>query len=450
MEDACLKGLILKKLSLDVLVKTSWLILIVLFLYQFALVCTYSVDVPFKDEWTYLSPHHPLTLPENLTLNWLFARILEHTIVVTNIMTWINFKMFGLDLYKQKIINYVLFGILLALLIHYKNRLIGRNNFRMFPAFLFFLLSPIAVENHSWAFQSQFHLVLIFFLLMLGNLQSGRLSAANTAIFIFVSILAIYSFAAGVIMAAVCLVFRNMLLIQSVVADKCTKRNGLLHAAAGMIFIGGTIIYWFQGYERPKIIPPRSWPVSFEFWDYFLNLLSFGFGFDTQSILPGILVLILTVLPICLFIIDRKRRFNPGVQSLNAGLIAVLAVSISIAIGRIGVSSPKTSRYVEITFMLVPLVSMAWWLLLENSKAKYVFLLFLWSSCFFSFLDNWKPTLYLEAYQTDMATLDCIRNYYTFGGDAVCQEFWVTPAHLEKARRLNIHFMRQIVSVIQP
>jgi len=440
----------MKRISSDNLSRASWLILAALYLYQLVLIYKYSVDVPFKDEWVYLKPGHPLCLPENLNLGWLFTRISEHTIVMTNLLTWINFKLFGLDYFKQKIINYIIFGILLLAIIRLKNRVIGSSRFRMFPVFLFFLLSPIAVENHSWAFQSQIHLVLLFFVLMLISMKSESLAAVETLLFLSVAILAIYSFAAGVILASICLIFRNLHLVSLIATKKIGKRAGLLNAAICTIIIGGIIALWFADYKKPDYIPPGIWPTEPAFWDYYLNLLSYGFGFDSQSLLPGAFILIISILPLCLFQTDKTKRHDPDVLCISTAIIAVLTVLASISFGRASIGDAKTSRYAEISFMLIPFLSMAWWLLLKNSPAKNLVLPLLWISCFCSYLDNWAPNLYLETYRSDTSTLGCISDYYKFGGDAVCQEYWITPAHLEMAKKLRINFTRQAQSAIQP
>ena len=437
-----MKGLNLKKISSDILVKGSWLTLIALYVYQFVLIYKYSVDIPFKDEWVYFKPGHPLRLPESLNLNWLFTRISEHTIVMTNLLTWLNFKMFGLDFFKQKIFNFIIFGVLLLAMIRLKDRIIGRSSFRIFPAFLFFLLSPIAVENHTWGFQSQIHLVLLFFVLMLIYMKDERLSAVGTTIFLSASILAIYSFAAGVILALICLIFRNLHIVSLIAKNEIGKRAGLLNAATCSVIIGGIIALWFTGYEKPDYIPPGIWPTEAAFWDYYLNMLSFGFGFDSQNLLPGVIFLILSLLPVVLLF---TRRLDADVICISAAIIAVLAVLASISFGRASLGGAKTSRYVEISFLLIPFVAMAWWLPLKSSLAKNLVLSLLWISCFCSYLDNWIPSLYLEVYRSDRSTFDCVSNYYRFGGDALCQEYWITPAHLENARDLNINFTRQAV-----
>lgn len=428
------------KLVCHSIVKLAWILLVVLYLYQFVLIYKYSVDIPFKDEWVYFKPDHPLQLPETFNLNWLFARISEHNIVSTNILTWVNYKIFGLDYYKQKIINYIMFAILLLLVIRLKNSIIGIDRFQLFPMFLIFLLSPIAVENHTWGFQSQIHLALIFFLLMLICLRKNSLETTTTLLFITASVMAIYSFAAGVILALVCLFFRDLQVIVSVAKAPRAGQKTLLNAAFCTIVIGVAVTLWFKGYKRPDFVPPGVWPNEMAFWDYFLNLLSFGFGFDTQNLLPGAFFLIFSLFPVLAFSSDSKRRFEPDVICVSAAIIALLAVLLSISFGRASIGDPKTSRYAEISFMLVPLIAMAWWLLLKNSTAKNLFLSLLWISCFCSYLDNWSPALYRETYHSDRTTLDCVNNYFQTGGDAVCQEYWITPAHLEKAKNLKIHF----------
>lgn len=423
-----------------IIVTSIWTILIALYLYQFILIYKYSIDIPFKDEWVYLKPGHPLCLPEKFSITWLLTRISEHHIVATNLLTWFNFKLFGLNYYLQKIINYLLFGFLLSTILLFKNRVIGRDNFRMFPAFLFFLLSPIGVENHSWAFQSQIHLVLLFFMLMLILMSDRPSTTGNTVIFSILAIMAIYSFAAGVILVLACLAFRDLLLASSVATNTTVKRNNLLNAAACTLVIGTFLALWFVGYEKPDYIPPRIWPNDPAFWDYFLNMLGFGFGVDGQSMITGAIILFFITVPLLLLAIDKHKRRESGTVCVAAAISAVLAVLMSISLGRASIGDAKTSRYVEISFLLIPFTAMAWWLLLKSARTKRFILSGLWMFCFCNYLDNWLPTLYLEVYHSDKSTLECVTDYYRSGGDAVCQEYWITPAHLEYAKKLRINF----------
>jgi len=365
------------------------------------------------------------------------------SIATTNLLNWINFKLFNLNYTVQKVINYLIYGVLLLTIIHLKNKVIGRGNFRTFPAFIFFLLSPIAVENHSWAFQSQIHFVLLFFVLMLAHMHENVFSSKETAIFLAASCLALYSFAAGALFVLTCLAFRNLQTISLLTADKAERQKRVRNAVTCTLIMGGVSALWFLGYEKPDFLPPRTWPNEIAFWDYFLNTLSFGFGVDSLNLYIGIIFLILVIAPLCFFVADHKKYLKPDVLCISAGIIAVIAVIMSVSFGRANIGYPKTSRYVEISFMLIPFTAMAWWLLLRNSPFQKALLFFLWMACFIGYLDNWTPAQYLEAYNADRYTLDCVTNYYTAGGDAACQDHYITPAHLEYARKLKVNFARR-------
>lgn len=147
-------------------------------------------------------------------------------------------------------------------------------------------------------------------------------------------------------------------------------------------------------------------------------------------------------MPLLLFLLDKKRRLNAEVVCIAATILAVHAVLAAISFGRADFGDAKTSRYSEIGFMLIPFISMAWWLLLKSSLVRNIVLSLLWLSCFLSYLDNWTSALYFETFHSDRNVQECVNSYYRLGGDAVCQDYWITPAHLEKARQLQTSFTR--------
>ncbi len=426
------------------LAKPLWSGFVIMYLLQLYIIAANSVDIPFQDEWKYFEPWHPMCFPETLSLKWLLTRNNEHHLFFTHLMSWINLKLFGMNFTIQKIINYLIFGFLLALINRLKNQLVGHDKFIYFPVFLIFTLSPIVAENHTWAFQTPFHFVLIFFILLVTQLSFNDLSVKRSATILLISNMAMYSLASGVVFSAVCILFRSIYLSEAeeTISAKLSYR---LHILLLLTVIGLSVILWFLGYHKPDAALNRTWPSELAFWDYFLNLLSFGFGFSSMNIVPGIFLSVFTLLPVVLMLVDKKTRTRPEVISISAAITGLITVLLIISFGRAGLGEPKTSRYAEFAIFIIPFVSIAWWLLLEKSKWRAHVLGVFWLVCsgsFYNSWDEWSEDKYHYAHQADSETLECVERYYSGNGDGKCQGFWMEPEDLDFARKLNVHFTR--------
>ena len=179
-----------------------WLLVLSVYLAQLLAIWQYSADLPFWEEWEYFLPEG---LPNGLSWDWLFNFAGYHRVVPTKLMAWLNLQLFGLDFKLQKLFNYFIFVGLLLTLVSLKNRMIGKKEFMLFPAFLLFLLSPIMYENHSNSYQSQIHLVLIFTLMAMFHVYDDSFRAKSVAVFLICLVAAINTFSAGMTIAAVLL-----------------------------------------------------------------------------------------------------------------------------------------------------------------------------------------------------------------------------------------------------
>lgn len=426
-------------------VKLLWISFIALYFYQFLIIQENSIDIPFQDEWKYFEPGHPMCFPDKFSLNWLLTRSNEHFIVLTQLMAWANLKLFGMNFHLQKLVNFVIYGLLLYKIIQLKNKLVTSDNFPMFPAFLIFTLSPIAAENHIWAFQSQFHFVLIFFVMLVMQMANKETTTLSTLFVVLITNLAMYSLSAGVIFVIVCIVFRGYKLLVDCFSNQMPQLKLFSPDSIILIVTVLSIILWFTGYHKPDAALNRTWPNEFVFWDYFFNLLSFGFGFSTLNILPGFVLFLFTILPVLILLTDKKSRARPEILSICAAIAGLIAVLMAISLGRASIGEPKTSRYAEFALLLIPFVAIAWWLLLEKLRQRTAVLALFWTICFCSFFSSWNEwsfDKYRYVRQFDASTLDCVRQYYNGSGDGNCQGFWMAPEDLDYAQKLNLNFTK--------
>jgi hypothetical protein len=421
--------------------RLAWLVLAALAVFQFLMIVRNAVDVPFIDEWDYFSAQG---LSRDLSWSWLFGFNNEHRIVLTKMLAWINFRIFGLDFAVQKMLNFLLYCGLLAMIGRFGKRVAGAEGFTLFPLFLVFLLSPLAVENHLWAFQSQFHLVLLFSVLALPYACAEERTGIGTAAFCSWLVLAMFTVSAGVFFAVVYLACAGLF----TAARSLGKRNGRgagwrFVLFSGVVIVAGIVLSRWG--NVPNGWPPRVYPFEALFWESFLNIISFGFGFRQLSVIPGLVCLALALTPLVMLLSNRETRWRSSTWQLLAGILGILAVIAAISVARAYFAAPKISRYTEIVFLLIPYLSLAWWLALRPGRLHATVLTLVWLFCFAAFWGDWSTEIWAIERQNDIATLECVEAYYTWNGDGACQDR-VTPEKLDRARQLGVHFTRQFAS----
>jgi hypothetical protein len=431
------------------LVLLSWVPVAALYLYQLLNIRRYAVDIPYWDEWEYFRPD---ALPAGFTWQWLFKFHNEHRIVPTKLMAWLNLEFFGLDFVLQQLVNFVLFGCLLAAVYFLARRVTGDDRFSVFPLFLVFLLSPLNYANHLWAFQSQFHLVLLFGMLALGSAFPERVGWSEAIKFSLLTILAIYSFSAGPVFA---IVFAGCFLVYVFAANRqqrVTARDALLAVAIVVGFLGAGLVCWFHGYVKPPLHPELVYPVTARFWSFFLSLTGLGFGYTPAEAstgwIMGALCLVSVLLPVVALLLNKKTRWQPGTWTVATGIAAILALLAAIAMGRADLELPGEPRYNEFAFMLIPLAALAWWQAAPQGRIRLVALSLLWLLCSGGYLDKWSFDVYREVQQQRTGASECIAGYYLGQGDGNCPMSYDVPLNnfLDRAKQLRINFVRKLRS----
>lgn len=424
--------------------RVAQLTLAVCCLIQFYLICQNAVDVPFWEEWEYFKLD---ALQHNFSLSWIYRFALDHRIVPTKVMAWINFKLFGLDFARQKIFNYLIFLGLIAAVVKLKNMVVGSTAFVLFPAFLVFMTSSIAYENHLFSYQSQIHFVLLFAVAALYFAYEDGVTMRSTIVFPLILLASITTFSAGVVFSCVYLMFRTMYIAMLRIQQRITSKQGLLSLAANFGIVGVGILSWFCGYEANPLSTPRVSIFSRQFWECFLDLVSFGFGFEVDSVLPGVLCLFVVIGPVFLLMSRKRTIVSPESWRVATGIMGIVAVLASIAMTRGGLAGAgKTSRYAEFGFMLIPLAALAWWLVLRPGMQRITVLLALWLLLFISYFDNWSANPYRVSKQLDLVLIENLELQEKAGGDFLLPETYpfTIKDYFERARKLNVHFTRQL------
>lgn len=424
--------------------KVAWLMVFFVFALQLYRLARLAVDVPYLDEWTYFAQG---SIIEGFSWSRLFAFHNEHRIVLTKLMTWLNMKFFALDFFGQQIVNYLMYGLIVAVVVKLKQRMTTAP-FHLFPLFVVFLLSPLNIENHMWGFQSQFHLVVIFSLLALAYSFNRDESARDHWIAALCILLAAYSFSAGVVLGILLLASRTAFAVSARFGSNSSAPAVSLQAWLPSAVAAIGLACWFIGYKKPEHHPDLALPFSAGFWDYFLNVLSFGFGVRQMSLLWGVLCLALVLTPLLILWVRRDPLQRSARWHITATIMSVLAFLAVISMGRAGIGVPKSSRYAEFGLLLIPFGALAWQMALPPGRVRGCLLTLFWLFCAYTTSPHWSDRPYRELRSSRLLTLECVERYYNGESDGACAEGFKKPIgpYMDAARAVNVSFTRQFTT----
>lgn len=419
-----------------------------LYLFHLSFVWRYAVNVPYYDEWESFNPDQ---LPAGLTLHWLFAQHNEHRMATNKLLIWLLYQVNGWDVAAHQVLNFILYGALVAFIIYLTTKLAPEAPDWAAPLFAVFLLSTAGIQNHAMAYQSAFHFWLLFFLVSARALFDAAQRTAVLAAGCAASVLSIYSLASGVVSSVVLLAGFALFKASRAYGSEggAARRRELLQLLLVAAVIGGAVALWLAGYEKPPQHPTLAGPLSAEFWDYFLNVLSFCFGVDSFSKAAGVVCLLVVLAPVCVPLVKGGRRSSPERWAAFSTAACLLAVLASVAAGRaaFGAAQAKSSRYAEFGMVLVPLAAVSWaGLLRHNKRMKAAFLAVLWAAVFAAFLNNWRFRDYRVEHAARLKGVECVRSYYLAGGDGLCPVLYPGPlgARLESAKKLDAAVYRDL------
>lgn len=397
------------------------------FLLHFSAIVKYAVNVPYWDEW---EAFQPTGLLANPSFSQFFAQHNEHRILTTKILTYLLYEFDGWNIATHQIINFVIYGLTVFFLVY-----VVRKSTPQLPAwillcFTVFLFTTVNWENHFWGFQTQFHFSLLFLFLSVWFLFKENQTWSNLIAGVFFTFLLVYSLSGGLV-ESIALVGIFVLYKALRINKSGNKKLELfqLVVVAGLICI--IISSYFIGYVKPINHPPYTFPYEKKFWVYFLNLLSGGFGYKVANILPGSLIFLFTLIPVIGNVYKKRGELENQTWILITLTLCIYASLVSIVIGRaqFGTGHSKAPRYAEVIFMLIPLSIALWSIFLEyNVKFRRYLLTVFWLFCFGSFFSYWNFwKLYRNEGNQRLQGIECIKNYYTNGGDGNCQTIYPHP-----------------------
>lgn len=432
---------------------TTWLTRLLLILCitiysgHFWIIFKNAVNVPFWDEWGILNPD---ALPAGFTLRWIFQQANEHRIVPTKLLAWGLFYVSGHNHVLSMVITYAIYGLLLTCIVLFARRIVPHVPLWVTLAFIIFLLSPINWENHFWGFESSFRFAVLFTLLASYFLFSEPQTGSRLALGALMGVLATFSFFAGLVAVCILIVLFAWFKIGRALRFSGSHRRGeYVQLTAVVTPVLSFVALYFIDYQSSPAHAGLALPYEASFWRFFTNIVSWGFGFETDSVMLGALCLLLVLAPIALEIWHKGWRISGSSWAIYAFSLGMLGVLASIAAGRANLSGrAKISRYADFAIMLVPFTALAWAIFLKDRATlkKYV-LVGLWVFCClgFSYKWLWFP-IYSVQRDSHKEGVECIKSYYQRGGQALCPTLHPTPIGpmLDEAKKLNLSFYREI------
>jgi len=354
-----------------------------LYVFIFGQICFFAVNVPFNDEWT--------EFPRQPVLPWLFSQHNEHRIVTTRIVIYVLWLLDGWNLAHQQILNFLLFGGLMLSLVAIARKFQPDLPSWVVFSFAIFTLSPINVENHVWAFCTQWHFVMLSLIWCAAFLFDSRQRPRELVAGTLCGLACIYSMASGITSILIILLGFAIFKTRRAAAAEApgarrTEWLGLL--AVACVLVAGLALY-YVGFTFDT--PPAK-PVTLAYWKYFFLMLSSGFG-ALDRIRVGEIGLLWFLAPAALEFTLRHQSKRPAALWPLLLLPACLLVGIATtASGRLhlGLMTALANRYTEFTLVAVPLLATALWAALRDHVRwrPYVVGAF-WLFCFVTYEPNW-------------------------------------------------------------
>ncbi len=436
---------------------TAYAVFLAVLSYHFFVLWKTSVDIPFWDEWETLNAH---ARPSGtLSLKWLTAQHNEHRIVFTRLLTWAHYQLHHWDLRVAILTNFVLYTLILGTIAYWVRKIHPDFKRWILALFMTFLLSPINSENHGWAFQSQFHFTILFFLLSSTQLFHPSQSRSRLLLGSLFAVCELYTFGSGIVFAIVLGVTFSVFKILRAHRNHTHAQKEILSLATVLLILGAGLGSWLYGFHPVDSHPQLALPYQLSFWRFFSNLVSLGFGYLPVNFLIGMICVTWISIPIYLSLKKIYQLNRHGNSLVTADqtqedawrwmnltwVLGVLGALSAITLGRagFGVQASKTSRYAEIAMMLVPWVLCLWYLELKDQpklKLKAIWITAI--IAFFGFGQHKSFGRYQDARVGRLEGVQCVREFYQGKNDGNCPSLYPMPIadYLRRAQALQMSF----------
>ena len=431
--------------------KLPLLVFVGLFLFHFAIIRKYAVNLPNWDDWAmFAGDNHPASVD----LRWLYNQHNEHRTTTTKLFVWLQFQLNGWNVRTHLLVDFLIYGFFLGWLVWFARKIDPHLSTQTVLAFLIFFLSPIIWLEHFMAYPVAVHFWLIFLFIAAYFLFSESQTWPSLVIASLSSILSSYSFAAGFVTSLILLLtfwlFKSLRIYQS--REKKQRVRELLHLLLVTVLVGGALVFWIIGFQKPIYHPPLAFPYQPAFWRFFLNLVSFAFAIDRISYFWGVICLTIILAPICGEVWKRRGRLSGMHWAAVVSTFAILADLAAISMGRAGFGalSWRNQEYAEHGMPLIILSVINWSIFFRDRKTlRTSAIAALWIFCLITFKQNWDFDIYRQQSAIRLEGARCVKAYYEQLGDAQCPGIYPPSADfiylLAQGKRLNASYYQDAI-----
>lgn len=417
-----------------------------LLLIHFSAIRKYAVNIPFEDDWLmFAGDNHPASID----LHWLYTQQNEHRIATTKLLIWLQFQLNGWHYRDSLFLNLAIFGLLLICLVWFVRKVTHVVPVWAVLGFTIFLLSPFNWFNHFMALQVALHLYVLFFFISCGLLFHERQRFRELLLGCLTSVLGIYSQGGGFVSTTLLLgafaCFKALRIFRA--TGKGERRQELFQLLLVVGIVGSALAIWIIGYSKPPGHPVIVYLYTRNFWLFFLNLVSLGFGRERISTFWGIVCILIVLTPVLAEIWKRRGNLSGAHWTAYVAVFGVLADLASVSAGRagFGVIAAKSYRYFEFAMPLILLSVANWAIFLRHQKGlSKVALVGLFCFCAAGFAHEWSFDMYRTHSVQRLEGARCVKAYYQGVGDGSCPTISSNAAWLDQAKRLNASFYREM------
>lgn|GEM_PF-6295352 len=405
----------------------------------------FLVDIPFSSDWTDLTQARGFS--RELSWQWLFSTQNNHPRVLHTFLMWVNLALTGGDYTALMRFNFVCYVLgSAAILVSLQRR------FAVGLGFVFALLaSTKACENLFWANQSSFFQFIFFTYFGLAlSLRKTWASLWSVPCILLALLSTASGYGAGLIYLGL-----NLFLVVRDWRDSALVSS--IKYLLQVVIVACVAVIWFRLASFDNSVEQLTMPWTVLFWQGFFNVLSHGFGYDSVTSVPGVLLFAGLLAGYGLLAKDSVRAGRSAQDSflfLTAFMGCLLFAVCAVSAGRmaLGLDFSKSLRYTMYTQFLVPV----FWILITRLaehmplKLRTPVLVAAFLACTVSFIDDLNWVKYYRAESADRQTVAQVVQHFYQGRPA--EHVRGSPhaedleSRLRYAERLGLRFAQPYLS----
>lgn len=349
--------------------------LLLLYLAHGFLIWSYAINIPYWDEWLFITPGRYGNLATSSFLEFTFSPLWESRISWTMLEIWFLSKADGWNFIHMTLLNYLIFGGIIVLIFNMlKCYLPDRSPY--IPALLILpLLTPWFWEGHGWAIQSHVHFSTLFFMLTIHTAFDPQQRNSRVLSATAFGLLGIFAWGRGAVCIGTALIFWNawkILRLNQILKEK--KPNYRRELMQWFGFSSALILALALYFLGPGSAFQLGWkstitsPFSKSFWSYFLVNTTTMFGLMTPSIAMGIFCFMLILSPLIITLLRARGRLSAistnewRIVTIICGALVAMA-ALTGARGNLPIETASSPRYSFANGLIFPFVVA---LLLQN------------------------------------------------------------------------------------